>query len=371
MLAIVLLSYAGFSIAQQTSTPAARSHASAGSSEAALAKKADAAREADQTDEAIRLYKQLVAIRPDSPEYWWYLGMLYYEADQYTEGQAAFHHVTGLKPDMSLGWAMLGLCEFETKKYDRALAHLERADVLKIPRQEAFYDVARYHLALLLIRSGEFELAATVLTEFARDGKEGVQFTEAMGLAALRKPLLPSELPPTERELVMDVGHAFTDAAGRRPDDTQRDIADLLKKYPNTPEIHYLIGNMVVADDPDRALDQWKAELNISPHHPLALVNIAKEYMKRGDYKSAQPYAKKAVSAHPEFFVGHAILGELLTEGNIDVNRGIHELEIAERLAPAQPQVHFALGSAYVKAGRKQDAERERAEFLRLRSSSK
>jgi tetratricopeptide (TPR) repeat protein len=343
---------------------------SSGADEATLAKSAQTARESDHSDEAIRLYSQLVQMKPESPEYWWYLAMLYYEADDYDKAQSGFRHVTGLKPKMSLGWAMLGLSEFETKHYDRALVHLERADALKIPKQEDFYDVAKYHLALLLSRSGDFEAAVTVLTDLSPKGKQGVQFAEAMGIVALRKPLLPQELPPGERELVLDVGHALIDGAGRRPNDVERDIAELLQKYPNTPEIHYLIGNMVLADDPDRALQEWQTELRVSPNHELALVNIAKEYMKRGSYQEALPFAERAASASPQLFIGHAVLGELLAEGNIDVARGIQELQVAEHIAPKQPQVHFALGTAYLKAGRKQDAQQEQAEFLRLRDQN-
>jgi hypothetical protein len=36
-------------------------------------------------------------------------------------------------------------------------------------------------------------------------------------------------------------------------------------------------------------------------------------------------------------------------------------------LAPASPQVRIALATAYAKAGRKDDAARERQEFLKLR----
>src|SRR5437879_36759 len=144
----------------------------------ALVKKAEVARGTDQTDEAIRLYKQAVHTRPGFAEGWWYLGMLYYEADQYADGRAAFHHLTGLRPEMALGWAMLGLCEFETKDFDSALVHLERADELKIPSEQGFYDVSKYHLALLLTRSGRFESAEKIIGDFARQGKDSPQFTE-------------------------------------------------------------------------------------------------------------------------------------------------------------------------------------------------
>ncbi len=333
----------------------------------ALVNQAAAAREADRTDEATRLYQEVVRANPDFVEGWWYLGMLDYEADRFTDGQAAFRHVTGLKPEMALGWVMLGLCEFETKKYESALVHLKRADQLGIPRQQDFYEVAKYHLALLLTRSGEFEAATGVIADFVRQGKESPDFTEAMGLAALRKPLLPSELPPLERELVMDVGQAMCDAAARRATAVDADLALLLQKYPRTPQIHFLVGTMLLADDPDRALDQWKQELVISPAHPQALVSLAGEYVKRKQYQTALPYAEKAVAASPNYFAARAVLGEVLTEGDLDLPRGIRELEVAARLAPWQPQVRFVLAAAYAKAGRKEDAMKQRVEFLRLR----
>ena len=332
----------------------------------ALVKKADAARESDQIGEAISLYRQVTHANPRFVEGWWYLGTLFYESDQYAEGQEAFRHVTGLNPEMALGWAMLGLCEFETKDFDRAMVHLERADALKIPSEHDFHDVAKYHLALLLTRAGKFELAIRILADFAQRGKDDLPSREAMGLAALRKPLLPTELPPLEREIVLDVGRAMCDASARRAADADKDVSDLLAKYPNTPQIHFVAGTILLGSDPDRALEEWKAELAISPSHPQALVSIAGEYVKRSEYEKALPYAEKAVTADPGFATTHVILGQALVKGDLDVTRGVRELETAVRLVPGQAQFHFALAAAYARAGRKEDAARERAEFLKL-----
>jgi tetratricopeptide (TPR) repeat protein len=357
--------------AQAKVAPSAKRAATASTSQFdAIMKKAEAARESDQVDEAVRLYRRAVQEKPASTEAWWYLGTLFYESDQYADGRAAFRHVTGLKPEMSLAWAMLGLCEFETKDYDSSFAHLERANQLKIPSEEGFYDVAKYHLALLRIRAGQFESAVKIISEFAAQGKDSPQFIEAMGLAGLRKPLLPSELPPLEREMVLDVGRAMCDTAARRPEAAERDRLEMLRKYPDTPQIHFVAGTIVLASDSDKALQEWKAELAISPGHPQALVSLAGEYLKRGDYQTALPYAEKAVDANPGYFTAHAILGQVLAEGGLDVPRGVRELETARRLSPTQAQVRFALATAYAKANRKEDAARERAEFLRLRGQN-
>ena len=354
----------------QSRAAAPKSPASSNAAYASLSKKAEAAREAENVDEAIGLYKQLVAMRPSSAEDWWYLGLLYYESDDYDQGRSAFHHLTSLKPQMSLGWAMLGLCEFETRDYDSALVHLRRANELKIPDQQSFYEVSKYHLALLLIRHGEFELATGVMREFVTRDPESVQFKEAMGLAALRKPLLPKEVQPSEREMVLDAGTALYDSIARRADKLQGDADNLLRKYSTVPEIHYIVGTIFLNSDADRALDLWKQELTVSPSNIRALVSIVDEYMKRSDYQNAQKYAEQAVNSNPDHYASHAVLGQVLSDGNVDVPRAIHELEVAERMAPWQPEIRFSLAKAYAKAGRKDDATRERAEFLKLSGNS-
>jgi tetratricopeptide (TPR) repeat protein len=368
-LLLALVVTASFARGQKAAPRAtgSRSESSANSFKSLVAK-AEAARENDQVEEAIRLYRQAVEIRPNFVEGWWYLGMLHYESDQYADGAIAFRHVTGLKPEMALGWAMLGLCQFGTRDYDGALVHLERSDQLGIPSAESFYDVAKYHLVLLRTRSGDFDSAIRLAADFALRNKDGPELTEAMGLAALRKPLLPSELPPLEREMVIDVGHSMCDAAAKRAAVLNSDIAMLLDKYPEVPEIHFLAGTMELGSNPDQALADWKSELDISPANARALASIAGEYLRRKEYTTAMPYAEKAVAAGPENFAPHAILGQVLSEGDLDLARGIHELETAIHFSPGQPQVHFVLAAAYAKAGRKEDAAKERAEFLRLRS---
>lgn len=355
------------SFAQKKPAPTRRSNASRQPTFEELLTRAGKAREAGLTDEAIRLYRQMVRIKPDFVEAWWYLGTLYYEADRFPEGGAAFQHVTALKPKMSLGWAMWGLCEFETRHYETALVHLGHAEGLGIPRKGDFYEVSRYHLALLLTRSGHFDDAMTIIAGFAAKGKQNPKFDEAMGLAALHKPLLPIELPPTEREMVVDVGRSMCDLSARRQTDVNLDISQLLSKYPSTPQIHFLVGILELPNDSDKALKEWKEELKITPDNPRALESIAGEYVKRGEFKGALPYAQKAIIADPENFVSHAVLGQALSGADQNIPRAVRQLETAARLAPQNPQVRYALATAYSKMGRKKDAARERAEFLRLR----
>jgi predicted Zn-dependent protease len=49
-----------------------------------------------------------------------------------------------------------------------------------------------------------------------------------------------------------------------------------------------------------------------------------------------------------------------------DTDRAIGELELARRAVPDDPRVYYALGRAYARARRPEDAERARATFKRL-----
>ena len=335
-----------------------------------IAKEAEAARQANRVDDAIALYKKGLAIKPSWTEGWWYLGSLYYDLDKYTEARDAFRHVTAIDSKFAVAWAMLGLAEFQTREYDRSLTHLRQGYDLGLSDNEQLSDVAEYHLALLLTRYEQYEQAMKILATFAQRNREEPDFIEAMGLAALRKPLLPAELPPTERELVMDVGRTMYDGTALRTSQAAAEFKILLEKYPDQPSIHYLYGGFLLYSDADAGLVELKKELEISPLHVPTLVTIAAEYIRRQDYKSALPYAEKAVAAGPQSFAAHTVLGRVLMEGDLDPSRGLKELETAKQLAPGSPQVRIALATAYAKVGRKDDAAREREEFQKLRKLS-
>ena len=332
-----------------------------------ISKEAEAARDGNHVDEAIVLYKKGISLQPSWDEGWWYLGTLYYDLDDYQQGRDAFKHLTLIKPDVAVAWGMLGLCEYQTREYENALKHLRRGIELGVAADQSVSDVMHYHYALLLTRFGEFQEAMKNLGMFAQRHIDQPDYVEAMGLAALRKPLLPNELPPTERELVLDAGRAMYDASALKTEEAFGEFKTLVAKYPTQPNVHFIYGSFLLYSDVNQGIAELKKELEISPGHVPALVTLAAEYLKSDDYKTALPYAEKAIAVDPESFPAHAVLGRILAEGDLDLPRGVNELEIARKLAPGSPQVRIALAAAYSKMGRKEDAAKERAEFLKMR----
>ena len=335
-----------------------------------VSREAAQAREHERLDEAVQRYREAVRLRPDWKEGWWYLGTIFYDQDRYDEARVALRRFTVLDPKVSAAWAFLGLCEFEAKAYDEALVHLQRAAALGLDANSQLNTVTQYHAAMLLTRSGKFEGALEILMRLAEHGGETPSVVEAAGIAGLRKPLLPVELPPIERELVLQVGRAVMDTGARRPGEAQREFQDLVASYPKRANIHYLFGSFLLISDPDAGLQELKKELEISPRSVPALLQIAFEYLRRGDAAMALNYARQAAETEPASFAAHNALGRALVDSG-DLEGGIRELELSKKQAPGSPQTRIALASAYAKAGRNEDAAHERAEFLKLKQLAK
>src|SRR5207237_10435338 len=109
------------------------------------------------------------------------------------------------------GFALLGLCEFRTKQYDASFDHLKKAHMLVPVKQGGapLLDMADYHLALLLTRQGAFEVGQEIMVRVALKVRIDHEMLFAAGLAPLRLPILPSEVPPDQREVVNMAGKAF------------------------------------------------------------------------------------------------------------------------------------------------------------------
>jgi len=346
-------------------SPQASPKAPAPASFEALARQAAAARDQDRLDEAVRLYRQALRIKPAWADGWWSLGTIWYDSDRYTDCASAFNRFVALKADAGPAHALLGLCQFGLKDYDSALRHLFRAEELGFLGNAQIREVSLYHAALALILRQGYEKALEQIALLLQSVPASDAIRTAAGLAALRKPLLPDQVPEKDRDLVSQVGNAVAAQLERRPEDAARAFDAILAAYPMTPEVHYAYGALLIASDPPKGLAMLRQELDINPAHVPALASIALEYLKENDAESAKPYAAKAARLAPADFAARTANGRVLLELG-QAPEAIRELEVAVRLAPDSPHARFALATAYARAGRSAEADRERKEFARL-----
>ena len=328
-------------------------------------KLADEARLAERLEDALSNYGEALKLRPNWSEGWWYVGAIFYQKDLYPQARDAFINLAALEPNRGPAWAMLGLCQFQTGDFEKSVMALQRARAQGVNDDSELASVVRYHTALLYLHFELFESAYEVLTEFMRVGNDSPKIIEAFGLTLLRMPYLPKEIPAVQREKIQIAGQAGYNMAARRQPQARAAFDMLLSRYPNDPNVHYPFGVFMLAQDADVALKEFKRELEISPSHFPAMVQMAFEYLKRDQYNDALPLAEQAVQLAPKLYAARNVLGRVLLElGQVD--RSIKELEEGVKLAPSSPEMHFALARAYTRAGRKQEAAREREAFKKL-----
>src|SRR5439155_9586169 len=235
-----------------------------------------------------------------------------------------------------------GLCEFGLKEYDRSLQHLLQSRALGVGDTKELGSVARFHAAILMTRIEQYEQALETLGEFAAEGDDNPRVIEAMGLATLRMPLLPIEAPPDRREMVLMAGRASYLMATRNTAASEKAFEALASRYPETQNVHYAYGVFLLQEQPDQAIEEFKREIELQPSHPWSLMQIAFEYLKRGEGQSALPWAQQAAAAAPNAFPAHNALGQaLLVTGN--VHAAIKELQAAINLAPDSHGLHLPL----------------------------
>lgn len=330
-----------------------------------LVKDAAAARDAGRLEESIALYQKAVRLRPSWVEGHWHLGTAFYELDRHSEARTAFAHVVRMQPKHAAAFGFKGLCEFQLKNYDTALSDLLQSAELGLAAPPDLVSAVAYHTAITMTRLEQYEFALAALQGFARDGNDSPRVIEAFGMALLRIPMIPAELPAHRREMVMLAGRGAYYRAARRPAAAKPAFELLVQRYPDAPNVHYAYGVFLLEEDPDQAIAEFQQELKISPDHVPSLLQIAFEYLKRSDWEAARPWAQRIVELDPGDFAGRRALGQVLLETG-ETDGSIEQLETGVRLAPDSPSMRFMLARAYQKAGRDGDAQRERAEFLRL-----
>jgi tetratricopeptide (TPR) repeat protein len=330
-----------------------------------VAKKAEEARNADRLEEAIRWYREGTRQRPRWDEGLWYLATLLYDRDRFAEARDVFKKFLVLKPDTGPAWALRGMCEFRLQQYDAALRSLQKGTLLGYGTNTAIQRAAWFHLAVLQIRAGQFELAVQPLTFLARSEPESGTLVEAAGLMVLREGKLPSQITDAQRDLVMRAGAAVYSHLSRDGEKARARFQDLLERYPATPNLHYAHAIFLLGSDSDAAIAELRKEIEIQPRGVYAHLDLAFELIRRGQFAEGLASSEEAVRLAPGLFAAHNALGRALVETGA-LERGIAELETAARLAPESPEMHFALARAYAKAGRKEDAARARATFAEL-----
>jgi tetratricopeptide (TPR) repeat protein len=325
----------------------------------------------NRLDEAARLYNQALALRPQWADGWWSLGTLEYDQNHFSKAGLAFRKLIQLQPKNGTAHAMLGLCQFELDADERSLANLMAADRLGIVNNKELRDVALYHLGVLQLRMSRFGDAYETLHDVAQGGIRTKELFVALGQAALLiNPRKPTAQSDESASVIERVGEAESSSAQKQFAEAEASYSTLATQFPDYPNLHFAYGRMFLeARKENEAIHEFRLELQRDPQNVNSMLEIAAvEYQQ--DSQDGLKYSEKAVQLAPSLPFAHYMLGMLRLDTG-DAAGAVPELEIVRRAFPKQASIYYSLGNAYARSGRKEEAARVRAEFVRLDAEEK
>jgi tetratricopeptide (TPR) repeat protein len=333
-----------------------------------LARRAEAVLDASPA-EAVELYREALAIRPAWVEGWLYMGAALHRLERYAEAVHALRKGLELAPRFGTAWALLAMCEAELDNGEQALADFAKAEQLGLGANLGFEVAARVRMARLLIAEGRFDEGMGKMYPLSKRNVNHPGIEEIMGLAALAVDRQMAPLSPERREIVAMAGKAAWAGGTGRPEEALKVYNELVRRYPKAPGVHNARALYLMETDPKAALEGFEEEIRNTPDHWPALLMLANLQIRQGAPDEALRNLERAMGLVPVSYrwICHASIGQAhLTAGRLE--QAIPRLEKAARLVQGNAQIHYYLSQAYRRAGRKEDAARELAEFQRLKA---
>lgn len=150
-------------------------------------------------------------------------------------------------------------------------------------------------------------------------------------------------------------------------DEAEAEYRAVLKLDERAGGIHYRLGRLLLskpvapegaAAAKEHARDEFEAELKIDPANAGAEYVLGELSRQAEQWPACMEHFSRATKLDNSFVEAYLGLGRCYLESG-DAAKAIAPLEAAVKLHPEQPSSHFYLATAYRRAGRKEDADRE------------
>ncbi len=147
-------------------------------------------------------------------------------------------------------------------------------------------------------------------------------------------------------------------------DDAAKQYEEILKKAPDERGIHFRLGRLYLSkpgatpEEMARGKEELRKEVEVDPRNTVALYVLGEMARQESDWPEA--IARFSSAARLDANFGDAFLG--WGAALISVKRfeeAIAPLQQAARLEPANTAVHYNLGMALLRSGKKEEADRE------------
>jgi tetratricopeptide (TPR) repeat protein len=318
-------------------------------------------------------FAAILKIDPNRAEVHANLGTLYYAQGRYSKAAEAFRKARRLKPSLKGVDAFLGMSEARLGRTREALPLLEAG--FRDPIGDQWKLESGLLLAGIYERAGDPAKLLATLAILQRDFPANAEVLylayrvhSSMGAKAVAD--LVKAAPDSAR--LHQVAAELLDTDG--------DFAGAIAQYrkaleiePKLPGANRALGVALmnaVNDEASRteARACFERELALNPNDALSEYQLGELEWIRGGAEEAGRRFTRAVDLQPNFPEALMAVGKvLIASGRLD--EAVAALEKSISLDPSNEVAHYRLGQALQKLGNQERANRQFAEFRRLRSA--
>jgi cytochrome c-type biogenesis protein CcmH/NrfG len=322
-------------------------------------------------DLAAREYAAILALDPNNAEAHTNLGVLHYFNADYANAAPQLRDALKLRPDLWKIQALLGMAEKRLGQTAQARTDLEsafvRVDEEKLKVETGMQLIEIYYASRDLDRAANI---VNVLRQVKPADPDVLYVAHKIYSDQADETMLSLAMAGPESARMHQV---MGDELARQGniEGAIRNYRDALKADPHLPGVHFRLAEMLNSSSgpTDRlaAEKEYIAALADDPLDGKSEDRLGEIAFGRSDLKGAFAHLSKAVELQPDDAEANLGLAKTLMSMQ-EPQKAEKYLDHAVKLDPYNSAIRFRLASLYRQLGRSAEADREIAEFRRLRA---
>jgi tetratricopeptide (TPR) repeat protein len=322
---------------------------------------------------AVREYKELLLLNPNSYAVHNDLGILYMTQRHYKAACQEFSNAARLNPHSTAVQRNLGICLLESGHIAKSAEVLRNASRLAPNSLQIRYLLGYSNLLLDHLKDAATEL------EYVRKHKPGDPTTlfYLVRIYTKQKEYLRGINAFEELEKVhpnsvyVHILRAESYDLQDRPEEAVAEFKKALALDPAMPKLHFGLGFVLwEARNYKEAEREFQKELQINPHYAPAAYYLGDIALDQNNYASAEDFFRQALSNAPGCIDAYVGLGK--TYARMDEwHKSLKEFQKANHLDPDQPDVMYWLGTVYRRLGNIQESEEQLQKYRSAMSRQK
>lgn len=320
--------------------------------------------------EAEAAWSALAKQFPTNPEPLAHIGLIEARQQHYPEAIKYYRQAMALNPHMPGLQLNLGLAFFKANDYRQALAELAPLLKAKPDDQQLTLLVGMSHYGL-----DQFAEASPLLKKASEQDPQNLTLLLTLAHSCLFSHQYPCVVDAYHRLIALNAESAEADMLVGEALDEMKDHEGAIREFraaaatdPKEPNVHFGLGYLLWTRGQyqDAALE-FQREIANNPHHLQAMLYLADTQILMNQEDEARPLLEEVGASDPNVAMQHVDLGIVYADASRQEDAR-KQFETAVKLAPDNVNAHYRLARLYRSMGMTAKAN---VEFSKARSLNK